>query len=73
MFPPSIRTLVRPHGTSPDFTAAETAAHAEVPDADVAPTPRSQIRIAILPPGANSANWTLVPRGNAGCAAISGP
>jgi len=73
MLPPSIWTVVRPPGTSPDFSAAATAAHAEVPDADVAPTPRSQIRIAIFPPTLNSANWTFVPQGNAGCVAISGP
>ena len=45
MAPPSISTFAAPGGTSPYFTAAATAAHADVPEALVRPTPRSQMRI----------------------------
>lgn len=56
MSPPSILTMAGPKDMSPLFTAAATAAQADVPEDDVGPTPRSQIRIRISRPAGRSAN-----------------
>ena len=71
--PPSMTTVAAPGVMKPHLTAAATAAHADVPDAVVGPTPRSQIRIATSRPEGMSANCTFVPRGKASCLPINGP
>ena len=75
MSPPSMRTVAVPGASNPDRTAAAAAAHAEVPDDSVGPTPRSQIRIAISrrARAGRSANCTLVPRGKASAPPINAP
>lgn len=73
MSPPSILTMAGPKDMSPDFTAAATAAQADVPEDAVGPTPRSQIRIRISRPVGGSANWTFVPCGKESLAAIRAP